>query len=88
MNKSERFTQIAKTHLGIETLESRGRDALDFHEVGVAGISAALEAAYRAGQEGLLQAAETLLEARENQMVTRMEWNALQRAVKAARKNA
>ena len=88
MNKSERFTQIAKTHLGIETLESRGRDALDFHEVGVAGISAALEAAYRAGQEVLLQAAETLLEARENQMVTRMEWNALQRAVKAARKNA
>lgn len=38
MNKNERFTQIAREHLGIETLESRGRDALDFHEVGVAGL--------------------------------------------------
>ena len=88
MNKNERLTQIAREHLGIETLESRGRDALDFHEVGVAGLSAALDAAYRAGQDGLLNAAEALLEAREDQMVTKMEWNALQRAVKAARKNA
>ena len=88
MTKTECLTQIAREHLGIETLESRGRDALDFHEVGVAGLSAALEAAYRAGQAMLLKPAEALLEARENQMVTKMEWNALQRAVKAARKNA
>ncbi len=87
MNKNERFTQIAREHLGIETLESRGRDALDFHEVGVAGLSAALEAAYRAGQATLLKAAEGLLDARENQMVTVTEWNALRRAVKAAKKN-
>ena len=87
MNKNERFTQIAREHLGIETLESRGRDALDFHEVGVAGLSAAFEAAYRAGQAPLLKAAEGLLDARENQMVTVTEWNALRRAVKAAKKN-
>ena len=87
MNKNERFTQIAREQLGIETLESRGRDALDFHEVGVAGLSAALEAAYRAGQATLLKAAEGLLDARENQMVTVTEWNALRRAVKAAKKN-
>lgn len=88
MNKTECFTKIAREHLGIETLESRGRDALDFHEVGVAGLSAALDAAYRAGQATVLKAAEALLEAREDQMVTKAEWNALQRAVKAARKNA
>lgn len=84
MTMTERLTQIAQEHLGIETLEQRGRDALDFHEVGVAGLTAALDAAYRAGQATLLKAAEALLEARENQMVTKVEWNALRRAVKAA----
>ncbi|MBE7508500.1 MAG: hypothetical protein HS101_19770 [Planctomycetia bacterium] len=38
MTMTERLTQIAQEHLGIETLEQRGRDALDFHEVGVAGL--------------------------------------------------
>lgn len=42
--------QIARQHLGIETLETRNSDSLDFHDCGVAGIKAALEAAYRAGQ--------------------------------------
>lgn len=84
MTMTERLAQIAQEHLGIETLEQRGRDALDFHEVGVAGLTAALDAAYRAGQATLLKAAEALLEARENQMVTKVEWNALRRAVKAA----
>lgn len=87
MNKTERLTQIARKQLGIETLESRGRDAFDFHEVGVAGLTAALEAAYRAGQATVLDPAEALLEARENQMLTEAEWNALRRASKAARKN-
>lgn len=87
MNKTECLTQIARKHLGIETLESRGRDALDFHEVGVAGLTAALDAAYRAGQATLLKPAEALLEARQNQMLTEAEWNALRRAAKAARKN-
>ena len=40
---------IAKEHLFIETLEERKSDSLDFHEVSVWGIQAALEAAYAAG---------------------------------------
>jgi len=40
---------IAQKHLFIETLEERKRDSLDFHEVSVWGIQAALEAAYAAG---------------------------------------
>ena len=41
--------QIAAQHLGIETLQTRKRDSLDFHEVSVWGLKAALEAAYEAG---------------------------------------
>ena len=37
--------QIAAEHLGIETLETRNSDHLYFHEVGVWGLKAALEAA-------------------------------------------
>jgi hypothetical protein len=40
---------IARTHLGIEALESRNSDALDFHDVAVWNVNAALEAAYAAG---------------------------------------
>lgn len=29
------FTEIARKHLGIETLETRNSDSLDFHDVGV-----------------------------------------------------
>ena len=43
------FTAIAKEHLRIETLEIRRSDSLDFHDVSVWGIRAALEAAYEAG---------------------------------------
>ena len=43
------LTEIAKTHLSIETLETRNSDALDFHDVSVWGVEAALEAAYQAG---------------------------------------
>lgn len=45
------LTRIARATLGIETLETRGSDRLDFHEVSVASLRAALEAAYRAGAE-------------------------------------
>lgn len=48
--KNETFTRIARKHLHIETLETRNSDGLDFHDVGVAGVQQALEAAYRAGQ--------------------------------------
>ena len=42
--------QIARQHLHVETLERRCRDALDFHEVPVWAIEAALIAAYEAGR--------------------------------------
>jgi len=45
------FTAIAKKHLSIETLATRRRDSLDFHDVSVRGVRAALEAAYKAGFE-------------------------------------
>ena len=41
---------IAKKEFGIETLEERKMDSLDFHDVAVWQVRAALEAAYRAGQ--------------------------------------
>ena len=40
---------IALKHMGIETLETRQRDHLDFHEVSVHSISMALQAAYEEG---------------------------------------
>jgi hypothetical protein len=43
------LTKIAKTHIGIETLEERGNDMLDFHDIGVVGLRSALTAAYRTG---------------------------------------
>lgn len=42
---------IAKTELRIPTLETRGSDGLDFHDVGVAGLRAALVRAYRLGRD-------------------------------------
>ena len=43
------MAEIAQKHLFIETLEERKSDSLDFHEVSVWGVQAALEAAYAAG---------------------------------------
>ncbi|MBS0195992.1 MAG: hypothetical protein JSR77_04465 [Planctomycetes bacterium] len=47
-------TEAAREALLIETLETRGRDALDFHEVSVSmirdAIAIAFEAGYAAGQ--------------------------------------
>jgi len=48
-NKNQLFEQIAKEHLQVETLETRNSDSLDFYDVSVWGIAAALEAAYQAG---------------------------------------
>jgi hypothetical protein len=44
------MTKIARQHLGVETLETRRSDRLDFHEVAVWQIEAALRAAYEAGR--------------------------------------
>lgn len=46
-----RLTRIAQTKLHIETLEVRGSDRLDFHDVSVESLREALEAAYNAGIE-------------------------------------
>jgi hypothetical protein len=49
MNTNELFSRIAQTHLSIETLETRHRDSLDFHDVGVGCLYDALQAAFDAG---------------------------------------
>lgn len=41
---------IAHEHLSISTLEARGRDSLDFHDVHVDAIRGALHAAFQLGQ--------------------------------------
>ena len=48
--KNKLLTQIAQKHCFVETLEVRGSDSLDFHDIGVAGLKAALEEAYEAGR--------------------------------------
>lgn len=50
VTKEQIFARIAKEHLLIETLETRNSDSHDFHDVSVAGIQAALAAAYEAGR--------------------------------------
>jgi hypothetical protein len=40
---------IARQHLGIPTLETENSDILDFHDVSVWSVKAALQAAYDAG---------------------------------------
>lgn len=44
---------IAKEKLGIQTLETRGRDSLDFHDVGVLSLKDALKAAFDAGRNSV-----------------------------------
>ena len=42
---------IARKHLGLDTLETRHADSLDFHDTAVWCIRDALEAAFKAGVE-------------------------------------
>ena len=42
---------IAQTLLGLETLDTRNSDRLDFHDLAVWNIKAALQAAFEAGQQ-------------------------------------
>ena len=52
MNHLDRLlAAIAREHLCIATLETRNRDALDFHEVSVTAVKAALTTAFHAGLE-------------------------------------
>ncbi len=45
----EALQRIAREHLALPTLHRRGADHLDFHDLAVWEISAALRAAYEAG---------------------------------------
>ena len=47
--RDARLLQIAQTQLLLQTLETRGRDNLDFSDQSVCCIKAALEDAYAAG---------------------------------------
>ena len=50
MNQIETLlTLIAQQHLGIETLQTRSSDRLDFHDTAVWCLKDALEAAFKAG---------------------------------------
>ena len=48
--KEALLMEIAAKHFHIDTLEIRNSDGLDFHDVSVWSIRAALEAAFAAGQ--------------------------------------
>ncbi len=50
MTKDEVLLGIAQKHLRLETLTTRKSDHLDFHDISVWDIKAALEAAYAAGR--------------------------------------
>lgn len=50
--RDQALTEIATQILDLETLDTRKSDRLDFHELAVWQIKAALEAAYNAGREG------------------------------------
>lgn len=47
---AEAVQSIATEEMGIETLDTRNMDSLDFHDVSVATLKAALLKAYRSGQ--------------------------------------
>ena len=48
--RDEMLSAIAREELGIQTLETRRSDRLDFHDLGVSSIRAALARAYEAGR--------------------------------------
>ena len=50
VNADARLAEIARTTLGLETLETRRSDGLDFHDLAVWQIKQALQAAYEAGR--------------------------------------
>jgi hypothetical protein len=53
--------EIARDKLGIPTLKSRRRDALDFHEVSIEQVADALQAAYAKAELRLGQYREILI---------------------------
>ena len=51
MRMESNIEKIAQDVLGLDTLETRNSDGLDFSDQAVWQIKAALEAAYKAGKE-------------------------------------
>lgn len=49
--RDKTLAEIAAKYLHLETLETRNRGCLDFHDMGVWSIRQALEAAYEAGRQ-------------------------------------
>ena len=49
--RAKALEEIANDLLGIETLRTQSNDSLDFHEVSIWSLKAALEAAYRLGRD-------------------------------------
>jgi hypothetical protein len=52
----KKLVESARQHLRIETLDTCGSDRLDFHDVSVWGVKAALQAAYDLGRKDSPQA--------------------------------
>ena len=52
--RDQQLQTIATDHLFIETLETRNSDRLDFHDVSVWAVKAALQAAFEAGHQSRL----------------------------------
>lgn len=50
MTRDETIERIAAETLGIDILKTRGRDRLDYHDLGVTQLRKALEEAYEAGK--------------------------------------
>ena len=55
LNQAEAVAKIAKELLGLDTIETRNSDEIDFSEQSVWQLRAALEAAYNAGLVASLQ---------------------------------
>jgi len=49
--RAKALEEIAKDFLSIDTLRTQNSDSLDFHEVSVWSLKAALEAAYNLGRD-------------------------------------
>ena len=52
--RDQQLQTIATDHLFIATLETRNSDRLDFHDVSVWAVKAALQAAFEAGHQSRL----------------------------------
>lgn len=74
MKKDDLLAQIAREQCRIETLETQRSDSLDFHDVSVWSLKAALEKAFDAGAEhGQQKAISPALEDLNNKLINLVE---------------